>query len=1144
MEKQKMKLGARILSAEEMNAILPNAESVYELITVFRNSISDEGNKQSKEHGETEQKTNNIGIMGCRGAGKTSILKTFYHQLKGDVNDTRNEENEKYKSDGDIILPIIIPENMSSGTTLMDTVLGRLKSVVEEKEARKERDNYSGDCIYSGRASLEQQYNELVKQYCYIKKDYRDILIQQFTTEQNYVDKTKKVFSSDSEFIDLFNKFVIELLQTGKKADKKEPEENPMIFLFIDDVDLCTNRCMDIVRTLLVYLSNPRIVTFISGDIRTFEEELTLEFLRQEGALREDVFRKTFFTVNEDSSRNSLLERKKLLAYEYLKKIIPPAYRRTIRYWSLEDRGNYQIAGTDGSKQKNLAELLVEVSKEKLRKLYFLYKEDEKQKCMGLAFHMFDDTSRGLNNIYNVLQEISDTRANDKDITAEQEKLLFWRLIETMVDSKPLYAKFKTELLQHIIVLGQNQVKIDFKNVHELLYGEAAEKEKKKEKEEKNNDASPNEAQKAVNGLSAEDRFAIYFLVDFAARLFSQKPHGDDYGLQNRIIQEYLSDETIDDRIASKRELIGCLVGGQEDKAPHFDSARQILINFLRKCDFILVLHLIRYLGRAEIYDILSNRKKYISEREIAYKTAYALSRAIQAVNESEEDIKNYLTDLYMQMRDTMLDLLSKLSLNSCLIYGMQLTDGVTIVIGMNYINNEEANLAEAIWGNIENHMVEAKGNNAKKGHLLQAEYQNRNLVYWIYYERFLRERRSWSVDFDIEKRAEETVSAGITKTIMNQMLEWKTVDRYEVRALNEISYDDLLEGKDKEEKNEIQVIKLIDKQRLWDSSYARDIVKGYLERKRVDYVFDMSCGRAIFDATQFVTGAFAELENCYKGSSGKALVYYLQNKLMNVMFLPVNGDWHGQGIFSGGKYYLRLEQALIIQCLLEEFLYLHQRAKYGKKESRRLLMEVKELPLVIPASDRNAIDVQLQEREKQFFAPNSNHIKNRETIEFETSETGKSKLENIRATWYDSSAPKHAPLKNLIKEYLGRIGENDYMYFLYLIQKNQIERMKAMMQERTNENRKEEISWSSIEPDIPERDYIFFFHSYLRYQQVNDNNAKKAGTRAEDIVKLAQYMLDSEIKADERLQNEVYQVISKELDLTEEEFESLFQRR
>lgn len=199
VEKQKTKLGARILSKEELNAILPNAESIYEQIGVFRDSIPVNNHGQSIKTYEIEQKTNNIGIMGCRGAGKTSILKTFFHKLC--------TENEK-----DIILPIIIPENMSSGTTLMDVILGRLKSIVEEQKRTEEDEKYSQDCIYSGRNLLEQKYNELVKQYCYIKKDYRDILIQQFTTEQNYVDKTKEVFSSDAEFLRLFNEFMISLL--------------------------------------------------------------------------------------------------------------------------------------------------------------------------------------------------------------------------------------------------------------------------------------------------------------------------------------------------------------------------------------------------------------------------------------------------------------------------------------------------------------------------------------------------------------------------------------------------------------------------------------------------------------------------------------------------------------------------------------------------------------------------------------------------------------------------------------------------------------------------------------------------------------------------------------------------------------------
>ena len=63
------------------NAILPNAESIYEQIGVFRDSIPENNHGHSIKTYEIEQKTNNIGIMGCRGAGKTSVLKTFFHKL-------------------------------------------------------------------------------------------------------------------------------------------------------------------------------------------------------------------------------------------------------------------------------------------------------------------------------------------------------------------------------------------------------------------------------------------------------------------------------------------------------------------------------------------------------------------------------------------------------------------------------------------------------------------------------------------------------------------------------------------------------------------------------------------------------------------------------------------------------------------------------------------------------------------------------------------------------------------------------------------------------------------------------------------------------------------------------------------------------
>lgn len=1135
MEKQKTKLGARILSTKELNAILPNAESVFAQIEVFRNNIPSGNSTYNAEQHEIEQKTNNIGIMGCRGAGKTSILKTYYHKLKNE--NVYNKETGENKRNCDIILPIMIPENMSAGTTLMDAVLGRMKSIVEEREKENEKDKYKGDCIYSGRDSLEKQYNELVKQYCYIKKDYRDILIQEFTTEQNYVDKTKKVFSSDSEFIKLFHQFVNNLLQRQEESEEKKTEKNPMLFLFIDDIDLNANRCMDIVRTLLVYLSHPRIVTFISGDMETFEEELTLEFLRQEGALRRDVFEETYYAVNGDADGSSLLERKKTLAYEYLKKIIPPAYRRTIRYWALEERGNYRIEGDKGNASQSLAELLMEVTKDQLDDLYFVYREDSEQKCMRLAFHMFDDTARGLNNVYNVLQEIYDIQTKEKDMTDEERTLLFWRLIETMVDSKSLYASHKSELLTKIMVLGQKQVKIDFANGYQLLYGE----EKKNEKENGEIEADK-VSKKIVERFSAEDRFAMFYLIDFATRLFRQNQDVEGLlkyvNLEMRIIQEYISDEEIDGKIASKKELLGCIVDREEERKFHYDSIQRILIDFLKKCNFVVVLHLIRYLGRTEIYDILENDSIWYDAKTAAYKIAYAFFKSGQAANKSEETFQNSLAELWIYMKDTLLSLLNKLSLNPWIIYGRQVTAGVSVgAYGLRFMDSAKygGDLAEASFWNIENCMTESKAYVMQQQNFLWAEYESQNAVYWIYYEKKLREKETKKYLFDLKSKAEEMISAGLTKTIMNLLQEQNVMKQFEIRALEDVDYNDLSDGKAEKEKRDIQVIEQIDRLGLWDSEYAKSTVCRYLKRRVEDFVYEMGWGRIIFDATQFVTESYAALVNCDKGSSGKAVVYGLGYKIRRVLFLSVNEGQQEQRKFSDGKYYLRLEQALIIWCLLEEFLNIHSRAYYGKKEARKLLMEVRELPLLPHTAKWDAVDEELRKREGVFFEKNPYLLREEAAEELENNENGKEIIENIRKMWYDVPGGKSESMRELISEYLGEAGEKDYGYFQYLVQKSQLEKMKTMWRE------KEEPNWSEMEPAISEKDYLFIFHSYLRYLQVNDDDAKNAGVRAEEIARLAEYMLDGEIKADKKIQSDFYQMISEELSLTEEEFEKLF---
>ena len=1085
MERQKTKLGARILSESELNAILPNAESIYEQIEVFRSNIPDEND-------EVEQKTNNIGIMGSRGTGKTSILRTFHENLK-----------QKSLNHGDIILPIIVPDNMSSGTTLMDVVLGMLKPVVEKRKEIKETG--AGDCIYSGRDSLEKQYNELIKQYCYIKKDYRNILIQQFTTEQSYVDKTKEVFNSDSEFIKLFDRFVTRLLRNEKKSDG-----NAMIFLFIDDIDLSADRCMDVVRTLLSYLSHPKIVTFISGDVTVFEEALTLEFLRQEDALDSNVFEKSFYSVGKDQSVSKLRERKKVLAYEYLRKIIPPVYRRTVKYWSLEERGNYRISQGEGKEQKSLVELLVEVSKGRLGKAYFVYTEDGVQKNLSPAFHMFDDTSRGLNNVYNVIQELCSLNIEESNKTEDKGILLLWRLIETVVDSKPMYARHKAQLFKNIVVLGQGRVQIHFENAYEWLY--------KKEKT-----------------VFSEERFAIFFLIDFAAGLFSRESQGSDVYLQlkTKVIQEYLSDETIDDKIAAERKLI--LLGAErEDKDKKPNSIQSVLFSLLEQGDFIFVLHLIRYLGREKIYDILTKDGKMLrSEREAAYQVAGALANAVWSMNETEESRRNYLANLYLRIQDTMLGLFHMLSLDPWIIYGRQLTDNVYVATGgKQFMNDSGYDPVEVNYWNIESYIIDGRSitSGVARRMLLWAEYENRNLRYWIYYKNKLSENKG--IKFDILSKLNSFIALSLTKTVMNLMQE--AMDKYKVKKLGEFNYDTLLTEESEKKIQERQVIKQIDEDNLWNTLYVKDKVFPYLNKKRIDFVTEICRSRIILDATELLTGAYYELENCEKGSSGKALIYALISKVRDVLLLPTNTGMDKERRFTDGKYYLRLEQALVIQYLLEQFLYIHDRAKYGKRELRKLLMKIRELPVVIHTSEWNAINEEMEKREDKFFEEKESALRDQVTRELEKRELLQIAIKDICAKRYNPTKTEIPSIKELLTKYMNVTVEKDYIYFEYLVQKEQIKEM-IDRQERAM------VKWEDIEPVISKNDYLFIFHSYLRYLQSNDKNVEMAGAQAEDIATLASYMLDGEIIADKKVQNEVYEIISKKIELTEEEFDALF---
>ena len=101
-------IGAKALTKAEINLILPSYDRILSQIEEIR--------KESDLSKDTQiQKTNNISVLGVRGSGKTSILKSIINDLE-----KQNNKDEELN----IIFPMIIPENMSekmNNDYLLDT---------------------------------------------------------------------------------------------------------------------------------------------------------------------------------------------------------------------------------------------------------------------------------------------------------------------------------------------------------------------------------------------------------------------------------------------------------------------------------------------------------------------------------------------------------------------------------------------------------------------------------------------------------------------------------------------------------------------------------------------------------------------------------------------------------------------------------------------------------------------------------------------------------------------------------------------------------------------------------------------------------------------------------------------------------------
>ena len=658
------KFGSRILSDEEVRLTLPTYDKLLEQIEDMRDDNWDVDNSKKLHN----QKINNISILGARGTGKTSILKSLINKLE-------KENKEDVILGKNIVLPMIVPENMSTSSNLMSMILGLFKGIVDELEAKEE--SRRKECWFSKESDISKRYRELVRKFCFLQPDFKSVPIKQYTTENDYVEKSSQIFQADIEFMSYFNDFIDILIET------KEEKNERLIFVFIDDMDLSTQRCVDAVRTLLAYISHPRIVTVLAGDLETFEEALTLDFLRQEQMVRADIFETKFVVAN--GKKAQYLERKKALTYEYLKKVMPVIYRHNLREWSLETRGNYIVKGNAGNKcnkdgnitEEQESDMVKEENNKKLVELLhdcfstlenppifrYFENEDDEGKNLPQMFHIFDHTARGLNAVYNVLLETYNIMQNGEE---EKKFPQIKILLETIVGSNSLFNKYRKPIFESIIKLGTDfkDTRIDCENFKNFLIDKFIK-----------NDVQSNETDetklsiKRIIDIEPSKKvkiISLFVLIDFSIRVFKKdevfadKTYKD---LKKCNVINLINNPEISDTIMPPKKIVEFdnednIVLVKEIKNSDVRTMAEIILKLLSDMDFSYTITLFHFLSEKYNNYIFEEMHGETVGYDWAYKKIVCLYEMVKSVskykvrgekNSCKLKVKSVLAELITQ---------------------------------------------------------------------------------------------------------------------------------------------------------------------------------------------------------------------------------------------------------------------------------------------------------------------------------------------------------------------------------------------------------------------------------------------------------------------------------------------------------------
>ncbi|TKI57826.1 hypothetical protein E8L90_21660 [Brevibacillus antibioticus] len=456
--KSEIFIGARDLG-DEVYKILPTFDLIVKQIEQIRGTTKDSIKDSYRSHSQRVFKkdvNNTIGIFGARGTGKTSVLYTLINQLS--LSDSSIPTSAIPHN---IVLGIIEPDHFGHNTKIMGSVVGLLKKATEMQMEQIQNmipiagvegdlfQDYFNKGVFKPNNPLQNSLNELIEYHMYTESEYRQLLIHTYDDLATHIKKSARLLTPDIEFKEKLNSLISYLIANQRallRLCKGKEDVEPLLFLFIDDIDLKMTRSRELIEAILQYANHPNVVTILSGDYDILQESIMLALIQDEKLHHSNM--SVEFKVND---RDTIKDRKQNLAHEYVKKIIPPARRHQLLQWN--ENTIPQFAFGDQT-------LMIQLEKLLGNKNIFNYKLGNGQKLQPInkSYSIFDQTPRGIVNVYYHIHEINErfpeiwSQNNDK-----QDRFnIIKSLIDTIILSSTNLAAKQSPILKRFIQWGHD----------------------------------------------------------------------------------------------------------------------------------------------------------------------------------------------------------------------------------------------------------------------------------------------------------------------------------------------------------------------------------------------------------------------------------------------------------------------------------------------------------------------------------------------------------------------------------------------------------------------------------------------------------------------------------------------------------------